>query len=194
VPPSGQDGPPPTVIIGIDQGEELFVGDRGIEARQFLDMMARTLSVPLPQRPLAVVAIRSDVYERLQTAPAFAALAPYLFSLPPVASSEFKAVVEGPARRHTDAGHRLTVESTLTERLVRDTEGADALPLLAFTLERLFISHGGAGKLLMPHLPNRGAARKCRRTNRFATGCCGWGSSPGWHAWIPIPRSQNAAS
>ena len=42
-------------------------------------------------------------------------------------------VIEGPARRIG-----LEVEPALTAVLLRDSQGADALPLLAFTLERLF--------------------------------------------------------
>jgi WD40 repeat protein/Tfp pilus assembly protein PilF len=159
---------PPTVIIAIDQGDELFGADGGTEAERFLDMLALTLSttaldgataLTVRQRALAIVAIRSDAYERLQTSPRLVHLAPYLFSLPPVASAEFKAVVEGPARRHTEAGHRLAVDPALTERLVHETEGADALPLLAFTLERLFVEHGGAGKLCLDDYEALGGVR-----------------------------------
>jgi hypothetical protein len=83
----------------------------------------------------------------LQTEPRFAQVA---VSVQPatIARAEFKAVVEGSAKRHTEAGHKPLVDPALTERgLVNDAEGADALPLLAFTLERLFVEHGGDGKL-----------------------------------------------
>jgi conflict system STAND superfamily ATPase/mechanosensitive ion channel-like protein len=62
-------------------------------------------------------------------------------------SAEFKGVIEGPAARATAGGHPLKVEPGLSERLIRDAEGADALPLLAFTLERLYMEYGSAGRL-----------------------------------------------
>lgn len=162
------DASPPIVVISIDQGEELFSAEGAAEAGRCLDLLAQTLSPPAGegavalaarQRALAIVAIRSDSYERLQTEPRLAQVAPYLFSLPPIARAEFKAVVEGPARRHTDTGRKLTVDPALTERLVYDTEGADALPLLAFTLERLFVEHGGDGKLLLDDYKALGGVR-----------------------------------
>ncbi|MGH8660701.1 MAG: beta-propeller domain-containing protein, partial [Burkholderiales bacterium] len=164
----GPDASSPTVVIPIDQGEELFGADGGAEAERFLDLIALMLSRPegggaaalaARQRALAIVAIRSDSYERLQTEPRLAQVAPYLFSLPPIARAEFKAIVEGPAKRRTEAGHKLVVDPALTERLVNDAEGADALPLLAFTLERLFVEHGGDGKLLLEDYEVLGGVR-----------------------------------
>jgi hypothetical protein len=162
------DASPPMVAISIDQGEELFGAEGGAEAERFLDLLGQTLSPPAGegaealaarQRALVILGIRSDSYERLQTEPRLAQVVPYLFSLPPIARAEFKAVVEGPARRHTEAGHKLTVDPALTERLVDETEGADALPLLAFTLERLFVEHGGDGKLLLEDYEVLGGVR-----------------------------------
>jgi uncharacterized protein (DUF2267 family) len=162
------DASPPTVVISIDQGEELFGAEGGAESARFLDLLAQTLASSAGdgavgsaarQRSLTIIAIRSDSYERLQTEPRLAQVAPYLFSLPPIARAEFKTVVEGPAQRHTEAGHTLVVDPALTERLVDETEGADALPLLAFTLERLFVEHGGDGKLLLDDYEALGGVR-----------------------------------
>jgi Novel STAND NTPase 1/WD domain, G-beta repeat len=96
---------------------------------------------------LVVVAIRSDSYERLQTEPRLLHVAQHPFSLPPMPAAEYKAVIEGPATRASEAGRNLTVDPALTEALVHDAEGADALPLLAFTLERLYVEYGGSGRL-----------------------------------------------
>jgi hypothetical protein len=158
------DRPTPMVVIPIDQGEELFAAEAGPEASRFLEMLAQVLApndTGTPQRPraLAVIAIRADSYERLQTEPLLAHLSPHLFSLPAINPADYKAVVEGPARRHTEAGHELTIEPALTDRLVGDMEGADALPLLAFTLERLFIEHGGDGKLSLEDYEQLGGIR-----------------------------------
>jgi hypothetical protein len=158
------DRPPPMVVIPIDQGEELFAADVGPEASRFLEMLAQVLvpddsGTPRRSRALAMIAIRADSYERLQTEALLAHVSPHLFSLPAINPADYKAVVEGPARRHTEAGHKLAIDPALTDRLVEEMEGADALPLLAFTLERLFIEHGGDGKLLVEDYEQLGGIR-----------------------------------
>ncbi|WP_242684326.1 TIR domain-containing protein, partial [Paraburkholderia hospita] len=146
----------PTVVVNIDQGEELFGTEGQEEASHLLSLLAQTLTrsenggietIERRLRSLVVVAIRTDAYERLQGAQALAGISMRIFSLPPIQRAEFKAVIEGPAARATAAGSRLTIQPALTERLLHDAEGADALPLLAFTLERLFTDYGGAGNL-----------------------------------------------
>ena len=97
--------------------------------------------------------------ERLQTDSRVERVTPLLFDLPPIARGEFKAVIAQPAVKHTAAGHRLDVEQTLVERLLHDAEGADALPLLAFTLERLFVECGGDGDLRLAEYEALGGVR-----------------------------------
>src|SRR5207248_2703521 len=70
-----------------------------------------------------------------------------LFNLPPIAPAEFKSVIEGPARRISEAGGRLTIDPALAEQLIADAQGADAMPLLGFTLERLYADYGADGHL-----------------------------------------------
>ena len=53
-------------------------------------------------------------------------------TLDPMPKSRFGELIEGPADRFG-----LRLEAGFTERLVEDTRYDDALPLLAFTLERL---------------------------------------------------------
>lgn len=155
------------------------------------------------QRALAVVAIRTDAYEQLQTAPTLSGILPRVFSLPPIERAEFKAVIEGPAARATAAGRKLTVQPALTERLLEDTEGADALPLLAFTLELLFTDYGVAGNLRLDdyealggacavplrrqsnrHLPSPGGSPPFQQIRLSASVCCARASSHGSRASI----------
>ena len=89
-------------------------------------------------RVLFVLTIRSDSLPKLQAQPALQAMSPVLFSLPAMPVSEFKAVIEGPAERHTQTVKPLVIAPQLTEQLVVDAQGADALPLLALTLEWLY--------------------------------------------------------
>jgi len=156
--PSEQNSRPPSVVIAIDQAEELFTAEGAAEAARFLDLLARTLSQTQAD-VYAIVAVRSDSYERLQTEPRLDRIKSQLFSLQPISRAEFKAVVEGPARRQSETGTKLFVEPALVERLINEAEGADALPLLAFTLERLFIEHGGDGKLLLADYESLGGVR-----------------------------------
>ena len=146
---SGQDRPAePTLIVPIDQAEELFGSDGQNEALQFLSYIdaLRTHLSPtgLPSagggrlRVLFVLTIRSDSLPKLQAQAALQALSPVLFSLPAMPVSEFKAVIEGPARRHTATVKPLVIAPQLIEQLVVDAQGADALPLLALTLEWLY--------------------------------------------------------
>ena len=114
-PANGQDRlAEPTLIVPIDQAKELFGSDGQDEAQQFLsyiDALRTPLSpTGLPSagggrrlRVLFVLTIRSDSLAKLQAQAALQALSLVLFSLPAMPVSEFKAVIEGPARRHTAA-------------------------------------------------------------------------------------------
>ena len=54
-----------------------------------------------------------------------------------------------PAEVYTARVRRLAIEPALVDTLARDATGADALPLLAFTLERLFGEFGADGNLTL---------------------------------------------
>ena len=138
----------PTLIVPVDQAEELFASDGQDEAQQFLayiDALRKHLSpTESPAaggrrlRVLFVLTIRSDSLPKLQAQAALQAMSPVLFSLPAMPMSEFKAVIEGPAKRHSETVKPLVIAPQLTEQLVVDAQGADALPLLALTLEWLY--------------------------------------------------------
>ena len=148
----------PAIVLAVDQAEELFQADGADEAARFLDLLrhltATDLSTPDSAEPLRVITvftIRTDSYGPLQAAPALSELNQVVFSLAPMPKGAFETVIEGPARRLNAAGgRRLQIEPALTAALLSDIEadgGRDALPLLAFTLQRLFAEHGGDGRL-----------------------------------------------
>ena len=59
-------------------------------------------------------------------------------------------MIEGPAHAFANAGGKLAIEPQLTQRLLTDLDvgsGGDALPLLAFTLEQLFLEYRRSGAL-----------------------------------------------
>ena len=138
----------PTLIVPVDQAEELFASDGQDEARQFLAYIDALRKHLLPTespaaggrrlRVLFVLTIRSDSLPKLQAQAALQPMSPVLFSLPAMPMSEFKAVIEGPAKRHSETVKPLIIAPQLTEQLVVDAQGADALPLLALTLEWLY--------------------------------------------------------
>ena len=152
----------PVVVISVDQAEELFNPDGADEATRFLELMA-TLLTPDPNgrklRIIVLATIRSDRYELLQAQSRFAAVKRQLFDLPPIPVVEFKSVIEGPARRVTEAGGRLDIEPALTEQLMADASGADALPLLSFTLERLYTDYGAGGRLTLADYQKMGGVQ-----------------------------------
>ena len=164
----GPERPPPTMVIPIDQGEELSSAEGRPEAEDFLAKLAAILrpaeqeiaqTIDARRLALAVIAVRSDSYGRLQTERILEGIRPHIFNLPPITRAEFKTVIEGPAARATAAGHKLTIQPALTEQLLKDAEGADALPLLAFTLERLFLEHRGDRELSLGHYDALGGVR-----------------------------------
>lgn len=150
---------PPTIVIPIDQGEELFNVEGRAEAEQCLTPLAHSLSLAKSwdtttaattrQLPLVIVTIRSDAYEALQTAPLLQGHRNRLFDLPPISPLKYKAVIEEPAARYRFSGHKLELEPALIDQLLHDSAGADALPLLAFTLERLYLEYGADGDLCL---------------------------------------------
>ena len=150
----------PVIVLAIDQAEELFGTEGLAEAATFLHMLGRTLASGQPaRRILAIATIRSDRYELLQTEPNLIEVKQDLFNLSPIPPTEFKAVIEGPARRVVDNGGRLAVDPMLTERLIADAQGADTLPLLAFTLERLYADYGSEGKLTLAEYEQLGGMK-----------------------------------
>ena len=155
----GPDASPPDVVLGVDQAEELLGAEGRAEAELFLSLLAQALEPASGRRVMAVVAIRSDSFERLQSEPLLERARWALFDLRPLARTEYRAIVEGPAIRGTLAGRSLRIDPELTERLLSEAEGADALPLLAFTLERLFVEHGGDGALSLPDYEALGGLR-----------------------------------
>jgi hypothetical protein len=139
----------PMLVLAIDQGEELFRTDGASESTALLNLLRELLADDAPAL-LVIVTIRSDAYEQLQTAKALEGVTQQTLSLTPMPRGAYQAVIEGPAARLKESERPLVVDPTLTQALLSDIEeggGRDALPLLAFTLERLYLEYGGRGRL-----------------------------------------------
>ena len=152
--------PAPTLVLPLDQGEELFNADAGPEAPRFLELLAALVQHEAGVTPGLIVAvtIRADRYEPLQIAPELAEAHSVVFDgLKPMPPAGYKEVITGPARRASAAGRLLSIEPALVDRLLTETaEGADALPLLALTLERLHRDFGADGDLTVAEYESMG--------------------------------------
>ena len=152
--------PAPTLVLPLDQAEELFNADAGPEAPRFLELLAALVEHEAGVTPamLVAVTIRADRYEPLQIAPELAEIRTVVFDqLKPMPPGGYTEVITGPARRATQAGRRLSTEPALVERLLTEAaEGADALPLLALTLERLYRDFGDDGDLTVAEYESMG--------------------------------------
>ena len=160
--------PAPTLVLPVDQAEELFNADAGPEAPRFLELLAALVQHEAGVTPAMIVAvtIRADRYEPLQTAPELAGVHAREFGdLKPMPPGGYTEVITGPARRATAAGRRLIVEPALVDRLLGETaEGADALPLLALTLERLYRDFGADGDLTVAEYESMGGMAQVVQT------------------------------
>src|SRR5262249_26337667 len=151
----------PNLILPIDQGEELFLPEGAGEAHAFLALVKELLTTDA----LAITAlftIRSDAYEQLQLAKPLEGLQQHTFSLAPMPKGSYAEIIKAPATRLDGTPRALKIEEPLADALLVDVEaggGKDALPLLAFTLERLYLEHGGDGDLRLAEYEQLGRVR-----------------------------------
>jgi WD40 repeat protein len=126
------------VLVVIDQAEELLTRSGEGEQQSFLRLLGGALE---EESPLWVMAtVRSEF---LSSAPERAGLAEVVddtLMVEPLSRTRLPEVIERPAQR---AG--LDFEAGLVERMVEETIGGDALPLLAYTLQELWERVGSEG-------------------------------------------------
>jgi formylglycine-generating enzyme required for sulfatase activity len=125
------------VVLVIDQFEELLSdpgrsGPGGGEGERFLAFLEGLLQIPVAG-VLVLATLRTDFLDSLQSRwPDLLGLAS-TEPVQPIRPEDFGQLITGPAARLG-----LTLQPGLTARLVADSGGRDALPLLAFTLEKLW--------------------------------------------------------
>jgi WD40 repeat protein len=135
---------PLTLVVPIDQGEELFNEDGAVEARKFMRMLSHATAKD-KGHVLVVIALRSDAFPRLQQDALFSEFSKEVFALDEMLPGAYQAVIEGPAQLVKPTP--LKIDPKLVDALLRDVTGQDALPLLAFTLQRLHQDYGAEGAL-----------------------------------------------
>ena len=85
-----------------------------------------------------------------------------VINLGPIPKGSYAEVIKGPARRLDGTTRALKIDDTLVQELLTDIEtgGAkDALPLLAFTLERLHSEYGATGHLTLDQYERLGRVK-----------------------------------
>src|SRR5262249_32232209 len=101
---------------------------------------------------IALFTIRSDAYEPLQSAKELEGLRQDVINLPPMPKGSYSDVINGPALRLNATKRALALDEDLVETLLTDIEeggSKDALALLAFTLERLYLEYGGRKRITL---------------------------------------------
>ncbi|MGO9354716.1 MAG: SUMF1/EgtB/PvdO family nonheme iron enzyme [Mycobacterium sp.] len=139
----------PTPVISIDQGEELFLAE-GQDEAQLLLALLEALVIRDEPALIVVIAIRLDSYAQLQEAKFLDGVGKVLFDLGPMPKGSYADVIKGPAARLEGSARPLKIEEALVDVLLGDIEAGgakDALPLLGFTLERLYLENSGSGAL-----------------------------------------------
>jgi energy-coupling factor transporter ATP-binding protein EcfA2 len=130
----------PGVLVVVDQAEELLTRTGAHEQQAFLQLLAGALDEDSPI--WAVATLRSEF---LSTAPDRAGLAEAVddpLVIEPLSRNRLAEVIARPAQR---AG--LDFAPGLVERMVEDTAGGDALPLLGYTLHELYQRTGPDGHI-----------------------------------------------
>ncbi|MDG4791847.1 AAA family ATPase [Micromonospora sp. WMMD1102] len=122
------------VLLVIDQIEELFTLSGPTERELFLDRIASALAA---DRRLWVLATLRVEFLADVLAGAHASLFAAPVALGTVRPADLVAVIEQPARL---AG--MSFEPGLVDEIVEDTGTADALPLLAYLLQELYLATG----------------------------------------------------
>ena len=153
----------PTLILPVDQAEELFGANVGEEADGFLTVFAELLKSETSDLPImAVATIRSDLYELFQTAPQLVGLDAHPFDdLKPMRPDRFREVICGPAARAQAAGTKLQWAPEVVDRLLQECDAsADALPLLSLTLAGLYEDYGSDGEITLDEYEAMGGMRR----------------------------------
>jgi hypothetical protein len=163
-----EDTAPPTLVLPLDQAEELLSAEGESQAELFLRLVRDLVAPSQGERLDLIVAasIRTDRFEGLQTRPELADIGIEAFAeLKPMPPEQFKEVITGPADRATQAGRPLELSPDLVNAILEDCkEGSDTLPLLSLTLSRLYDKYGSSGQLALAHYEKMGGLRRVVQT------------------------------
>lgn len=137
------------VLLVIDQLEELVTISDPAAAARFVELL-RVALVGDGGDLYCLATLRADYLAALQSHAAWGQMPFREMSLGPMTPRHFAEIISKPAQV---AG--IELEPGLVETMVQDTGTADALPLLAFTLSRLWRDFGGDGKITLDEYTER---------------------------------------
>jgi hypothetical protein len=135
--------PQPLPVLCLDQGEEFFVADAEGESENLLRLARAAVDA---DAALLLVTIRSDAYGLMQSAGALTGIGQVPLSLGPVPQGEIARIIHEPSEvlRRKVGPSAPIFDAAVVERLQREIANEmDALPLLAFVLQRLMREHVG---------------------------------------------------
>jgi formylglycine-generating enzyme required for sulfatase activity len=155
---SQKDARKPALLLAVDQAEELLSPEDETETTRFLSLLAKLLRDPPTGIDLfTLFTIRTEVSPNLlKVVEALGLEFPDTLPLLPVSPASYREVIFEPLRVLARSGQRITITPSLAERLTAEAVGADALPLLAFTLSHLYQEFGAGGTIDVEHYERMG--------------------------------------
>jgi WD40 repeat protein len=126
------------LLVSIDQAEELFTRTTPDALQHFARLLGEAIAGPVR----VISALRSEFLDDLRDLPEMATVPIEAYVLAPLDREMIRDVIERPAKVA-----RLYLDDGLAARLVADTDGGEALPLLAFTLRHLADGLPAGGRL-----------------------------------------------
>lgn len=158
-----------TLVLAIDQAEELLASDAGPDAAAVLDLLREALTRSA-QDLIVVATIRSDrlgAWQQHGSVKANVGRAELVFEafpLGPILMERLGNIVRRPAEREG-----LVIDDDLVDALKSDTGTPDALPLLAYTLRHLHELHGADQRLTLQEYQSIGRLEGSVRNQAEAT-------------------------
>lgn len=133
--------PEATILISVDQAEEIARSEG--ESGEALGDYLRAATAAKSEWLLALT-IRTDSFPELQSHRRFRSIEANGYDLRALPVFRFNDVVEAPAERYG-----VRVDAALVDTLMEDAPKEDALPLLAFALQRLWRQFAADGALTL---------------------------------------------
>jgi formylglycine-generating enzyme required for sulfatase activity len=140
-----------SILISVDQAEEMAQadGESGDALADYLRAASAT-----PDQWQLVFTIRTDSFPELQKDRRFSDLNARGYDLRALPVFRFESVIESPAKRYGVA-----VDDALVDVLIEHSPKEDALPLLAFALQRLWRQYASSKSLNKDHYDKVGGLR-----------------------------------
>ncbi|HEV3240284.1 MAG TPA: PQQ-binding-like beta-propeller repeat protein [Casimicrobiaceae bacterium] len=166
----------PLPVLCLDQGEELFGADAGPESATLLTLARAAIDA---DEALLLVTIRSDAYGLMQGASALVGVDQVALPLGPVPQGEIGRIIREPTEvlRRKAGPQAPAFDAAVVEQLQKEVVGeADALPLLAFVLQRLMREYAGQTVIGIKDLQQTGGiAAAVERAAEAALADAGYG-------------------